>query len=95
MALPFSIVPAGAKIRPSPFKVAISDEQIKELHTLIKISKPPPETYESSQKDRRYGVTSEWMATAKDKWLELDWYFTRPLNYLSVPCCRPIADIVT
>jgi microsomal epoxide hydrolase len=70
----FATLPVAATIAASPFKITIPDEQIQEMRTLIKLSKPPPQTYEGAQKDGRFGVTFEWLANAKQKWLnEFDW----------------------
>ncbi|PLB49163.1 alpha/beta-hydrolase [Aspergillus steynii IBT 23096] len=73
MALPFSQVPSGAKIPPSPFQVHVPDEQIEELQLLIKLSKIAPPTFESQQQDRKYGITTEWLTTAREAWKTFDW----------------------
>lgn len=73
MALGFSNVPSGAKVTPNPFQVHISDDQIEELQLLVKLSKVAPPTYEGLQQDRRYGISNEWLATAKEAWKNFDW----------------------
>lgn len=74
MALPFNKVPSGAKISPTPFQVRISDEQIQELQTLVKLSKIAPPTYEGlQQQDRKYGITTDWLVTAKEAWEKFNW----------------------
>ncbi|PYH97726.1 alpha/beta-hydrolase [Aspergillus ellipticus CBS 707.79] len=73
MTLEYSTIPAGAKVAPSPFQVHVSDEQIEELQLLVKLSKLAPPTYEGLQQDRRYGITNEWLATAKEAWKSFNW----------------------
>ncbi|KAL1982328.1 hypothetical protein VTN96DRAFT_1422 [Rasamsonia emersonii] len=73
MALPFGTVPSGARNAPTPFKASIPDERIKEMQILVRLSKIAPETYEGSQQDRKYGITTEWLSSAKDQWKKLDW----------------------
>jgi microsomal epoxide hydrolase len=74
MSRAFSTVPSTAKVSPAPFKVSISDDRISELQALVKLSKLAPPTYEGLQKDRRLGITTEWLASAKEKWqTEFDW----------------------
>lgn len=75
MSEPFSKLPSTATITPSPFTITVSDEQLSEFKTLVKLSKIAPQTYENLQADGRYGVTHEWMTTMKEKWLNnFDWY---------------------
>jgi microsomal epoxide hydrolase len=74
MSAPFATPPSTAKITPSPFRIAIPDEQLSEFKTLVKLSKIAPQTYENLQADRRFGVTHEWMSTLKQEWLNnFDW----------------------
>ncbi|KAL4810130.1 Alpha/Beta hydrolase protein [Aspergillus unguis] len=74
MAAPFTKLPAAASIKPSPFRVAIPDEQVSDFKTLLKLSKLGPQTYENSQKDGKFGVTYEWMSSMKEEWLNnFDW----------------------
>ncbi len=75
MSLDYSQVPADATARISPFKIAISDKSLEELHTLLSLSKLAPVTYEGLQQDRRYGITREWLEQAKSTWLKnFDWF---------------------
>lgn len=74
MSPPFSKIPPTARITPTPFQVSIPQEQIIDLQTLVKLSKIAPPTFESLQKDRRFGITSEWLTSMRDKWLnDFDW----------------------
>ena len=81
MAAPFTKFPsASPTIHPKPFKVAVPDSKLKELKSLLKCSKLAPQTYESSQVDRKYGITYQWMQEAKDSWENnFDWYIKFPL----------------
>jgi hypothetical protein len=57
-----------------PFEVAILETALRELSTLLRLSRLPPEMYERLQRDRRYGITLPWMSNAKDAWeIQLDW----------------------
>ncbi|KAL1856705.1 hypothetical protein Plec18170_003676 [Paecilomyces lecythidis] len=77
MFLPFSTLPPSAKLSPTPFKAAIPGEKLSELETLVKLSKLAPETYENSQPDGRYGVTTDWLVSMREKWLNsFDWRST-------------------
>ncbi|KAL4818094.1 Alpha/Beta hydrolase protein [Aspergillus spinulosporus] len=70
----FTKLPSTATITPSSFRVAIPDEQLSDLKTLLRLSRTAPQTYENLQEDRRYGVTHEWMSTMKEEWLNnFDW----------------------
>ncbi|KAH8809006.1 Alpha/Beta hydrolase protein [Xylogone sp. PMI_703] len=69
----FSVVPQGAKVPPSSFQVHIPEKRIEEMQTLIQLSKIAPPTYESLQKDHRYGITTEWLTSAKNAWVDFEW----------------------
>ncbi|KAL4879615.1 Alpha/Beta hydrolase protein [Aspergillus karnatakaensis] len=74
MPAPFATLPSSATIKPSPFRIAIPDEQISDFKTLVKLSKIAPKTYENLQSDGRFGVTHEWMSTLKEEWQnKFDW----------------------
>ena len=67
-------VPSIATAQVSPFKLSISDDAVKELQTLLSLSKLAPVTYESLQ-DRKYGVSHDWLSTARATWLnDFDWF---------------------
>jgi len=73
MAKSFGTLPATAQAI-KPFTVSVPGEELDAFKTLLKLSKVATPTYESSQEDRRYGVTSAWMVNAKDHWLNnFDW----------------------
>ncbi|CAI7629037.1 unnamed protein product [Penicillium viridicatum] len=69
MSLPFGTPPATATASLTPFKATIPKGKLVELETLIKLAKLAPTTYENSQTDRRYGVTTDWLVTMRDQWL--------------------------
>ncbi|KAJ5639380.1 uncharacterized protein N7484_007242 [Penicillium longicatenatum] len=69
MSRQFGNLPSTAKVAPTPFTVSIPKTQLDELRTLIELSKLAPHTYENSQVDARYGVTTDWLTTMKDQWL--------------------------
>ncbi|CAI7577403.1 unnamed protein product [Penicillium glandicola] len=69
MSLPFSTPLSTSTAFLTPFKVAITEDKLVELETLIKLAKLAPPTYENSQTDRRYGVTTDWLVTMRDQWL--------------------------
>ncbi|THC96524.1 hypothetical protein EYZ11_004023 [Aspergillus tanneri] len=74
MSAPFSKLPAAATIAPTPFTSSIPQDQLDDLRTLLKLSKIAPPTYENTQTDRRFGVTSDWLTTVREKWLnDFDW----------------------
>jgi microsomal epoxide hydrolase len=69
MSLPFSTLPSTAKTSITPFKLAVPKAKLVELETLLKVAKFAPHTYENSQTDRRYGVSTDWLVTMRDLWL--------------------------
>ncbi|KAL4901390.1 hypothetical protein BDW74DRAFT_160379 [Aspergillus multicolor] len=74
MSTPFAKFPSTASITPSPFNVAVPDEQLSDFKTLLKLSRIAPQTYENLRGERQYGVTHEWMSTMKEEWLSrFDW----------------------
>jgi microsomal epoxide hydrolase len=74
MSLPFSTLPSAARVSPTPFKADIPKDKLSELKQLIEVSKLAPRTY--SQTDRRYGITTDWLATMREQWLtSYHWYY--------------------
>ena len=73
MAQSFASLPSSAKDIES-FTVHVSETDVDECKQLVKLSKIAPPTYESTQEDHRYGVTQQWLTTARDYWLDrFDW----------------------
>ena len=78
----FAQLPSGASNNVSPFRVAIKDEAIQELNTLLSLCKLAPLTYEALQ-GHKYGVPHDWLKKAKAVWMnEIDWYESRPFRGL-------------
>lgn len=73
MSRPFGKLPATARVEPIPFKIAVPKDRLRDMETLIKLAKLAPHTYENSQTDYRYGVTTDWLVTMRDLWLRYKW----------------------
>ncbi|KAF2429983.1 alpha/beta-hydrolase [Tothia fuscella] len=73
MSPSFATLRAGALSTPQPFKVSIPEDQLRELHELIRLSKIAPKTFEGEQDDRRFGITRNWLINAKAEWQKWDW----------------------
>lgn len=69
MSMPFSTLPSTAKATPTPFEVAVPKDKLHELGTLLELAKLAPHTYENSQTDRPYGVSTDWLVTMREQWL--------------------------
>ena len=69
----FANIPSAATRAPETFRLSYPKEQLEELRTLIKLSKVGPATYESTREDRQYGITTKWLANAKEQWAQFDW----------------------
>lgn len=79
MSLLFNTLPVTARVSPTPFQVAIHKSQLTELETLIKLSKLAPPTFENSQLESPYGVTTHWLVAMRDQWLRsYKWYSLSP-----------------
>ena len=81
MSTSFANVPSAALSQPTPFKVAYHEEQLEEFHQLLKLSKVGLDTYEGLQKDRKYGITTQWLREAKTKWESFNWSVNLNLRY--------------
>jgi microsomal epoxide hydrolase len=71
----YSNIPAGAEGNPEPFTLHVPDEELSHFHSLVELSKIGPETFENLQGGkRRFGLTRDWLAKAKDAWLnDFNW----------------------
>jgi microsomal epoxide hydrolase len=70
----YDTFPEAARLRPEPFQLKISDEQLTRFKNLLHLSPLAPRTYENLQEDGRFGVTYEWISKAKDHWEnKYDW----------------------
>lgn len=69
----FARLPATAKVQPTAFKASVPERKLDELQQLLKLSKVGKPTYENTQQDGKYGITSEWLTKAKNQWEKFDW----------------------
>ena len=66
---PFARPPNGSvDLKPYAFKVDVTGKAIHDLHTLLDLSPLPPITFEGSFKNRKYGVTRDWLVETRDYW---------------------------
>lgn len=74
VAKDFGVIPSDAQSTPEPLVIAFPQTELDDLHTLLVASRIGPETFESLQQDRKYGVSIQWLHAAKTTWLEdFDW----------------------
>ncbi|KAL1961992.1 hypothetical protein VTN77DRAFT_683 [Rasamsonia byssochlamydoides] len=66
-------LPPGTTGKPTRFRVAVPEQQLAEFQQLLRLSKIAPATYENQQKDRRYGISRDWLVEAKAQWEQFDW----------------------
>lgn len=58
----------------SQFNVAIPEEDVQNLKTLLKILPIAAANYENSQNDRRFGSPRQWLVESVDYWQnKFDW----------------------
>ena len=75
MSVPYGLVPQNANVKPSKFTLAVPESELHDFKALLKLSKVGPVTYEGVQQDRKYGITQEWLKTAKEHWENtFDWW---------------------
>lgn len=70
----YDSVPSSATGQFEKFDVHISDEKLEQFKQLIRLTPIGPVTYENQLRDRKYGVSRDWLSNAK-KTLEatFDW----------------------
>ncbi|WQF84510.1 Putative epoxide hydrolase, alpha/Beta hydrolase [Colletotrichum destructivum] len=51
----------------------VPDSKINEFTSLLSSSKIGPETWYNNHNNTDFGTTRDWLAKAKDSWLDLDW----------------------
>ncbi|WWC64244.1 uncharacterized protein I303_106853 [Kwoniella dejecticola CBS 10117] len=75
MSAAYSKPPFEPTIPLEPFKISISNNDIEELKTLLKISRIPKETYENLDAEKKgFGVSRKWLVETRDYWLnQYDW----------------------
>ncbi|KAJ9495788.1 hypothetical protein H2202_008831 [Exophiala xenobiotica] len=73
----FDTLPHSASKTIKPFNVAIPQQDLDNLTTLLKLSRLPPPTYENSLPGGggpRLGLRRDWLSAAKQHWeTEFDW----------------------
>ena len=92
MSADYGIIPHNASLRINKFQASVPDSDLKDFKDLLRLSKVGPKTFENQQKDRRFGVTHQWLSEAKQHWEYVyDWRktedrvnsypnFTTPIN---------------
>ncbi|KAK1532042.1 epoxide hydrolase [Colletotrichum costaricense] len=55
------------------FNLYIPDSRIEDFASLLSVSKIGSETWCNKHNNKDFGTTRNWLAEAKDAWLELDW----------------------
>lgn len=75
----FDTVPSGSKGEIEPFQLHVPDSELADFHTLLRLSKIGPDTWENRTATRDggghyFGITRDWLSNAKDTWLtKFDW----------------------
>lgn len=71
----FGTFPSSVQLDVTPFTAHVNEAALKDFKQLIRLSPVGPPTFEScGLHGRRYGVTNEWLANAKDHWVsQFDW----------------------
>lgn len=75
-----TLPPQASSIHAEPFRLHIPDADLADFQTLLRLSPLAPPTWENSTASRDrgkdWGVTRDWLAAAKDAWLDssqFDW----------------------
>lgn len=72
--LAFGVLPSTAQCTPEKLVVEFPQADLDELRAALAASRVGPETFEGSQQDRKYGITTQWLRDAKAAWLnDFDW----------------------
>ncbi|KAF2995546.1 hypothetical protein E8E13_003040 [Curvularia kusanoi] len=57
-----------------PYTLSVSDQDLSDCHTLLRLSNLGPPTWENTQTEHNYGITRQWLSDARDHWLtKFDW----------------------
>lgn len=73
----YTKLPSKAKVKPTPFEANVSEDKLKQMLELVRLSPIGPATYENQDKSRKWGMTREWLADAKEQWAtKFDWRAT-------------------
>ena len=76
--MPFDTVTSKASLKPQAFNAHVSDSELEDFKTLMKVSRIGPKTYENQIADVKdftsFGITRQWLEDAKTHWVEsYDW----------------------
>lgn len=67
-------IPSQASLKPKPFEAHVSDQELNDFKQLLKLSKIGPKTWENLRTDGYFGITREWLQSAKSHWeTKHDW----------------------
>ncbi|KAK3399499.1 Alpha/Beta hydrolase protein [Sordaria brevicollis] len=73
----FSTLPRGIKVTPTPFRITVSDADLSQFRSLIQQAHIPPAQFYNQHADPttgKFGITRDWLITARDYWLNhYDW----------------------
>lgn len=74
----FNQLPSGATGKAEAYQLSVPDKELSGLKTLLSLSPVGPETWENKTSTRdqgnNFGITRDWLANAKETWLEkFDW----------------------
>ncbi|GAM88923.1 hypothetical protein ANO11243_069570 [Dothideomycetidae sp. 11243] len=73
----YTKAPAKATAKPTPFTAKVSDEKLKQMLDLVKLSPIGPESWENLDESRTWGMNRKWLSKAKDHWeSKFDWRAT-------------------
>ena len=83
-----------------PYIINIDEGEIKRMNTLIELSNIPAACYENAAPNRQYGITREWLAGMKQRWLsEFSWkqheeHLNQFNNYKATVHTRSLSDSI-
>lgn len=74
MTSPYAALPNEPRIKVEPYTLAIPDQDIDDLKTILKHTRIPKETFENKRTHpENLGITRGWFIEARDAWLQFDW----------------------
>lgn len=74
---PYGTLPLGSSGKIQPFEIHVDPQKVRDFKQLLKLSPVAKDCYENQeeQKGEEFGVTREWMLSAKAHWENsFDWY---------------------
>ncbi|KAL2849354.1 Alpha/Beta hydrolase protein [Aspergillus pseudodeflectus] len=94
MAKNFNILPGNITGTPSPFILHIPEEALAEFNHLLGLSPIGPATWWNQDTTGKFGISREWLTTAKETWLSPKFNWRTHENYInSFPNFKiPITD---